>query len=297
MCIAQRLRPHREISLHDYDTSKEKLQALDKQCDAILDALKAGTRSSEELLDRTTSLRHHLDDEITGLESTIRTKSDHVGHKIDGLATEFKDLAQRVLEMNKTNLKEAFMDSLFFSDYEIREKSVESPTEETFEWIFDYDGGATPETPAKWPSFPQWLEDTESSKQYWLSGKAGSGKSTLMAHIVRDKRTRNHLKHWSGSQPLHVLSFFLFRPGGKLQCGFEHLLRSLLYQLMKGVPLMQEILMAQFLPARSEARIGTWPTRTLEKMLLLALDVADDHNFLILVDGIDEFQDFKNPRE
>ncbi|KAH8160601.1 hypothetical protein CIB48_g7641 [Xylaria polymorpha] len=49
----------------------------------------------------------------------------------------------------------------------------------------------------------------------WISGKAGSGKSTLMAHIVEDERTHEDLNLWRDGCTLNVLSFFL---NGILAC-------------------------------------------------------------------------------
>ena len=44
----------------------------------------------------------------------------------------------------------------------------------TFDWIFSEDG----------PGFAQWLKDGKGV--YWIYGKAGSGKSTLMKFISSD---------------------------------------------------------------------------------------------------------------
>lgn len=77
----------------------------------------------------------------------------------------------------------------------------------------------------------------------------------------------------------------------------EHLLRSLLYQIVKQIPQMQESLMAQFWNPEIDGRIPTWPVSALKAMLTLALDTAQDCNLFIFIDGVDEFQDFQNPNE
>jgi cell division protein ZapA (FtsZ GTPase activity inhibitor) len=242
-----------ETSTLNHESSDKAFQHLDKQDTNILAALKAG---NSELLKQVIESRRHFDTTVSDLQDSLKTGNDHITQKIDSFA-------QSVLDMTKPDLRKAFVDSLFFPDYERREKALSGPSPMTFEWIFNRDGVADSASwdPARWPSFPQWLESADSSQQYWLSGKAGSGKSTLMAHIIRTDmaldRTRDHLNKWHGDKPLHILKFFLFRPGREQQAGLESLLRSLLFQLVTSIPIMQEILMANFLPPDCGARIPT----------------------------------------
>lgn len=281
-----------ETNALNYEVSDKGFQGLDKQATDLLRVLRAG---DSELLKQLIESRRHFDATVSNLQDSIQTGNDKITQKIDSLT-------QKVLDMAKPDLKKAFVDSLFFPDYERREKALSGPSPKTFEWIFNRDGVADLESWGKvrWPSFPQWLEDTESNHQYWLSGKAGCGKSTLMAHIIRDdmalSRTKGHLKTWHGTKPLHILKFFLFRPGRERQAGLESLLRSLLYQLVTSIPIMQEILIANFLRPGCGVRIPTWPVETLKSMLSLALDAADDCCFLIFIDGADEFEDFQHLR-
>lgn len=274
------------------ESSNKAFQHLDKQDTEILAALKAG---NSDLFRQLIESRRHFETTVSDLQDSIQTGNDGITQKIDSLT-------QKVMEMTKPDLKKAFVDSLFFPDYERREKTLSGPSPKTFEWIFNRDGVASlsPWSQVRWPSFPKWLEDNNANQQYWLSGKAGSGKSTLMAHIIRNdmalNRTKDHLKKWHGTKALHILKFFLFRPGRERQAGLESLLRSLLYQLVRSVPLLQEVLMARFLPQDCGARIPTWPVETLKSMLGSALAAADDCCFLIFIDGADEFEDFQHVR-
>jgi hypothetical protein len=276
-------------ALH-HECSGKAFQSLDQQATDLLGVLRAG---DGELLKQLVESRRHFDATVSDLQNSIRTGNDHITQKIDSLT-------QKVLDMDKPDLRKAFVDSLFFPDYERREKALSGPSPKTFEWIFNRDGVADLISwrQVRWPSFPQWLENADSNQQYWLSGKAGSGKSTLMAHIIREDmalhRTKGYLKTWHSNKPLHILKFFLFRAGRERQAGLEYLLKSLLYQLVTSVPIMQEILMANFLPPGCGVRIPTWPVQILKTMLESALDAADDCCFLIFVDGADEFEDFQH---
>jgi hypothetical protein len=71
-------------------------------------------------------------------------------------------------------LQKIFLERLYFPEISDRENRIVAAHENTFQWIFKDPGlGGTP-----WPSFVDWLEN--GSGFYWITGKAGSGKSTLM---------------------------------------------------------------------------------------------------------------------
>jgi ABC-type ATPase involved in cell division len=74
--------------------------------------------------------------------------------------------------------------------------------EKTFDWIFD----DVEETASN--SFCVWLQGTREEGLYWIYGKAGSGKSTLMKYICKDPRTQEKLQQWAKDDPLTIVSFF-----------------------------------------------------------------------------------------
>ncbi|KAL9619539.1 MAG: hypothetical protein Q9160_005815, partial [Pyrenula sp. 1 TL-2023] len=78
--------------------------------------------------------------------------------------------------------KDLFLESLRFEDINIRSNEISETSPKTFEWIFDTTEDANP-----WDNFSRWLQDGKTI--YWVSGKAGSGKSTLMKFIANDLRT------------------------------------------------------------------------------------------------------------
>ncbi|KAH7391608.1 hypothetical protein BKA64DRAFT_109923 [Cadophora sp. MPI-SDFR-AT-0126] len=73
--------------------------------------------------------------------------------------------------------------------YEMRPQRYEAVVEahpKTFEWAFqDLDG----------TNFSTWLQS--GCGLCWIRGKPGSGKSTLMKHIIDDVRTKYHLETWA----------------------------------------------------------------------------------------------------
>ena len=79
-----------------------------------------------------------------------------------------------------------------------------------------------------WDSFSDWLRSTETI--YWISGKPGSGKSTVMRYIISQPKTREYLNLWK-SDPT-VVSHYFWRPGTTMQQSIKGLLCSLLHQLL-----------------------------------------------------------------
>lgn len=115
-------------------------------------------------------------------------------------------------------LRKEFLDSLLFPGMFERHESINPPVTDSFEWIFESGrfGGHDDETDRHLRgSFAKWLRSNQSF--YWINGKAGSGKSSLMSFIEGDRRTRDYLQDWSGNSPLHVFSFFFWRPRSQLQ--------------------------------------------------------------------------------
>jgi hypothetical protein len=197
------------------------------------------------------------------------------------------------------------MDSLYYDGFDYRKESLDGPQPQTFEWIFDaaeelvipkedsYDWPTEKQRHLVWPSFPRWLESADSSSQYCILGKAGSGKSTLMAWISRDQQeqTVSHLRKWADSRPVHVVTHFLFRPSvNALGRNLEGLLRSLLFQVLSAAPDVQTSVFDGHGAQNHGPPTTRWPIRALKQMLKRALHSAQQHVFCIFIDGVDEFQ-------
>ncbi|KAI1348045.1 hypothetical protein F5Y01DRAFT_328896 [Xylaria sp. FL0043] len=135
------------------------------------------------------------------------------------------------------------------------------------------------------PNFRKWLR--EDASMYWISGKAGSGKSTLMAHIIDDERTHEDLEIWSSGKRLRLLSFFFWRAGSQLQKSVLGLLRSLLYQLCHLEPAIADAVLSRL--SSPGATMPTWTERSLLSYTTEALQSSRDVRFCIFIDGLDEY--------
>ena len=71
---------------------------------------------------------------------------------------------------------------------------------------------------------------------YHISGKAGSGKSTLMKFLCQHSRVQQELNSWAGDNKLVFAQFFFWNSGDKLQMSLEGLYRTILFETLKQYP-------------------------------------------------------------
>jgi hypothetical protein len=181
--------------------------------------------------------------------------------------------------------RERLLASLYYPEIWHRRDQIASVHTNTYQWIFEEEDD---DDSRPWHCFTTRLKSQ--SSYYWISGKPGSGKSTLMNFIRKDKRTRQFLRQWCATEPL-VLSFVFWKAGSPLQRSVQGLLRSLLYQLLRtNYGVADELLRGD-----NELRLRTpnsaWSELSLERLLDTALGLLSSEALFVLVDGLDEMQD------
>ncbi|KAK3950449.1 hypothetical protein QBC32DRAFT_376216 [Pseudoneurospora amorphoporcata] len=192
----------------------------------------------------------------------------------------------------------ALLSSLRFGCLGTRAKAITTAYQSTFEWIYGKSTGPTDGPQHTCPDFAGWLENDPESV-YWITGKPGSGKSTMMKYLVENSRTTSHLKKWSDYTPVHIIWFYSWNAGDdSMQKSQEGLLRTLLYQILEAAPQLA----SQILPARwavlklfgSKARrhLPSWTWRELfDSIMALDLEtVSRSSKLAIFIDGLDEFE-------
>ena len=184
-----------------------------------------------------------------------------------------------------------YLDSLAFPGMRARQEIITEPYSETFQWIFDESGKAV----RPWGNFVEWLKNGQGI--YWIQGKAGSGKSTLMSYICEEQRTEASLKTWAGAHELLIVPFFFWKAGNdRMQKNSAGLLRSLLHQILEKVPgLIFSLASTSNDPQGFQSGIQEFPSipAWTEKRLLISFrrllsELSSTHHLCLFIDGLDE---------
>ncbi|KAH8816957.1 hypothetical protein F5884DRAFT_853390 [Xylogone sp. PMI_703] len=194
----------------------------------------------------------------------------------------------RALSPNLPNLvDETYNDcvlSLKSATIKLRLESVSESHAKTFHWLFD----------SKIVSFSEWLQGSRNNTDsiYWIQGKPGSGKSTLMKFAMKHPNTLQLLTK-SEDTPYLIAGFFFHDRGAEIQKSIPGMLQGILYSI-----LIQTITLRQFvqpiyaeLCAAQKTKIPHWSLESLRKAfeaivqqrqivtrLCLFLDALDEHH-------------------
>jgi len=191
------------------------------------------------------------------------------------------------------SFEKSITNSLSFDTMQLRQDAIPRAFEKTCSWIFQGPSSGASQSIA-WPSFPDWLE-TDVAWPYWITGKPGSGKSTLMSFVLQHPHLQKHLRVWAQDLPLVVASYYAWVAGANLQKSIEGLMRTVLYQVLSRNPCLVQPVAARrwalFTTLRSVAVTPNWDLRELEESFEALLSECDKSLRLVLfVDGLDEFE-------
>lgn len=199
----------------------------------------------------------------------------------------------------KKYLEIQFLSQIHYQGMKDREYGIPEAHEDTFKWVFN----DSEDESADWSNLRQWLESDE--QIYWITGKAGSGKSTLMRFLSQPtqattasetskNRCWQHLQKWTGGEtPLIMASFYFWAAGAsEIQTSQSGLFRSLLYQLLQACPQF----IASVSPTRWESvslfneDMRNISEEELREMLYRAVGlITATSKVALFVDGLDEF--------
>lgn len=155
----------------------------------------------------------------------------------------------------------------------------------TFRWIFE----DNPTSNTSCPDFHTWLRNGQGI--YWVSGKAGSGKSTLMKYLSQEPALQTALDLWADGTPLLIVSFYFWNAGSDMQKSQEGLFQTICFQILDQDPSFGEVLFPeQFLPGASWQEFPTFhELRRAFSRFRQSLDGKT--KVVMLIDGLDEFDE------
>ncbi|KAI1862783.1 uncharacterized protein JN550_009930 [Neoarthrinium moseri] len=186
----------------------------------------------------------------------------------------------------KRKAVEAILSSLWYSSMHDREEGISEAHRKTMDWIFQ----DPKETSKPWDSFIGFLRGDDDV--YWITGKPGSGKSTVMKYIQQDPRTNENLAVWASGREIIPASFYFFYNGADMQKTELGLLMSLLRTVLRQHPeLIPSAFGDKFTAAYRGFDILSTPVSVYEarKALKDLIRANGGTCFFFSIDGLDEF--------
>ncbi|KAK0106605.1 hypothetical protein ONS96_004226 [Cadophora gregata f. sp. sojae] len=251
------------------------------QQDTRFSSLDTATKQiMEALLDLPRTVRQDMDNQFQHL-----LRIEHLEHGKTRAA--FMDHIRTQLD---DHVCHSIIESVHFPTRTVRHDNIPEAHKQTFEWIFrdPIDDGKP------WSNFAQWLETGDGI--YWINGKVGSGKSTLMKFIVDHEKTSELLGAWAPGKSVETPTFFFWKNGHKDQRSQGGLLRSLLYDILRKYPALVPIVFPDVWTRNSElashsvsSTLDPWSLTKLQKAFA-RLVVCKTIRVCFFIDGLDEYE-------
>ncbi|KAI0883144.1 uncharacterized protein GGS22DRAFT_36489 [Annulohypoxylon maeteangense] len=187
-----------------------------------------------------------------------------------------------------------------------REDEIKNATDGTFSWPsqekdissdrLDYNLQSSKPTHKQLKEtgqFKSWLRSGHGI--FHISGKPGSGKSTLMKKIWLEPQTRKCLEQWAGGRDLCYAAFFFWISGNQNQRSLTGLYRSILFSVLNIRPsLIPEVLPSYWEeggPVLSTDLANLTRPHIIEAAFRKLIDKATggDYCLCLFIDGLDEY--------
>lgn len=221
---------------------------------------------------------------------------NHIDHQFKSFKQYQKEEHERTRECfinidfqkRRQAAQKSLLQALKFKTMQDRREAIAKAHKNTFEWIFK----DPTEFHKPWDSFRDWLRSGQGL--YWIQGKAGSGKSTLMEFISTHPNTTDDLYNWSEVNELRVGTFFFWNGGNLEQRSQAGLLRSLLFQIIS----LQAWLIPDIFPEEWGEYFTSPDSGFPEEWTLPRLKICFDNlirlnahhaKLCFFIDGLDEF--------
>ncbi|KAK3337721.1 hypothetical protein B0T19DRAFT_455639 [Cercophora scortea] len=196
---------------------------------------------------------------------------------IEELSSRLKSLSGAQSDLAKEH---AILSSLNFQSRRVRHEGIAEAHARTLRWVFT-------------SVLSDWLHT--GSGIFWVSGRAGSGKSTLTKFLADEPRTREALAQWAEPKPAVIVAHYFWSAGTPMQRSQHGLLQSLLYDIFRKSPeCIRLICPSQWNDASSKVRDTStepWSFSELNAALsALAAHESLPAKFCFIIDGLDEFE-------
>ena len=260
----------------------EAAQRLERQNDSYFDALRVSTLEILQTLKENHTMYMKNKENAQSHQTVMASQIEQLHSELNRLIAIGEPLEA------KSRKCIHILESLQYKRMTARYEKIVEAHAETFEWI--YDEGTLSQHGEPQHHFLQWLESGDGL--FWVSGKAGSGKSTLIKFITEHPKTRQALSQWASGQHLITAGFYFWHAGTVLQKSQEGLLQSLLYEIFRRCPeLIPEVLPERWKSSKPSNPINRHWSRAelIETFAKLSNEPIMLKRVCFFIDGLDEY--------
>lgn len=271
-------------------SNTEKFVELDQSLQQFIVQLQIGENRLDHLISEISLIQDMVSKEAEKMRKHNESITRAIAKdQVDQLASIFDDkLRGHHVEESLVAQSQRILQSLRFEDMNSRRTQIMDAHNETFNWIFDEPSELSPDI--KWDSFPQWLRSD--NPIYWICGKAGSGKSTLVSFLIHNVKTKQLLSERDSRTVL--ISAFIWSAGSPMQRSEKGLLCSLLHEIISKIPALCQPLLSSG-KFHEKFSNGDWSRTELRGVLLTSIQ-SIEQPLCIIIDGLDEI-DRADPAE
>ncbi|KAL6854799.1 hypothetical protein ACO1O0_005926 [Amphichorda felina] len=259
---------------------------IDQDLQSFIVQIAAGYTTMKDLLSIEARLtRAHITKEATQTSEFI---------KVDL----FNTMQQHKTNKATQSQRERLVQSLKFPEMNQRRNGITPPHDDTFNRIFQHYGskesrtdeasfrGYTHSTSLVWKRFRIWLQSPDSL--FWIQGKPGSGKSTLVKHIISHKTTKEFLSQSHSS--VKILSHFFWQIGSPSQSNIAGFYSTLVHQLLHDNESLTDEMIQEYPFVTTKDCFYDWSIPDLEQLVLAAFKIEAERTWLcVFIDGLDEY--------
>ncbi|KAI0549485.1 hypothetical protein F4679DRAFT_546275 [Xylaria curta] len=193
----------------------------------------------------------------------------------------FVDLLSSLVNAEERLQADTVIASLNYECRPVRHSAIPGAHKNTFYWAFEDS------------HLLNWL--TSGTSIFWVSGRAGSGKSTFMKFLADHSQTSNLLKRWADPKELVIAAHYFWSAGTTMQKSQQGLLQSLLFDIFRNCPKSIPIVCPnRWGDARHDKSLSSskpWTVNELSETLRLLAAENMPIKFCFFIDGLDEYED------
>ncbi|KAI3011329.1 hypothetical protein CBS147352_1920 [Aspergillus niger] len=177
-------------------------------------------------------------------------------------------------EVSSNEREKAYLDLLTFPQAQYRLDEITDPHDTTCAWVLER------------PEFKTWMSGEDLKRHggfFWIKGKPGAGKSTLMKYLLPKAK--------QFGKDTVISSFFFHAQGVDLERSTVGMYRSLLHQLLSSTAIPSSAKQPYFNFAAkmlSQDDGITWTIRDLKHQLLSIIRSLTNHYVFVFIDALDE---------